>query len=98
MKTWIHAVGAALKWVWRTFGKPAVDNPKTPQDESDAFDPLVEKVIDELVELALKKAKEKKVPVAPMDVAKEAVKRFPRLTTKEALDRVNAALGRKSGS
>jgi len=98
LKSVLAVVKQGLLFLWRSFGKPAIDNPKTPQDESAPFDPAVEAVIDALIELALREAKKRGVPVAPMDVAKEVTRRFPNVALKDAYAKVTAALGRKSGS
>lgn len=89
------ALKAALMAVWKSFGKPAIDNPKTPEDESDVYDPAVEAAVDALVELLLKEAQKNGKPVSRMDVAKEVQKKFPGVTLKAAYDRIDRALGRK---
>lgn len=95
MKALFRVAKAVLLYVWRTFGKPAIDDPKTPQDESDVFDPAVEAAIDALIELALKEAKKRGVQVTPMDLAKKVVKDFPQVSLKDALKKVNKSLGIK---
>lgn len=94
-KTVVAAVKQGLLFLWRSFGKKAIDNPKTPQDESDVFDPVVEAAIDALIELALREAQKRGVPVSAMDIAKKVVKAQPQVSLKDALAKVNRALGRK---
>ena len=84
-----------LTYLWTSFGKPLIDDPKTPEDESDVFDPAVAVAIDTLVDLAMKEAKKKGVVLAPSKVAEEIVKSHPSVSFKDALARVNKALGRK---
>ena len=84
-----------LTYLWTAFGKPLIDDPKTPEDESDVFDPAVAVAIDTLVDLAMKEAKKKGVILAPAKVAEEIVKSHPHVSFKDALARVNKALGRK---
>ena len=84
-----------LGYLWTSFGKPAMDDPKTPEDESDVFDPAVAAAIDALVDLAMQEAKKKGQPVAQGDLARKIVKNFPHVSMKDALARVNRALGRK---
>ena len=88
-------LSAVLNYLWTSFGKKAIDDPKTPQDESDVFDKAVEAAIDALLDAALKEAKKKGVPLTPMDIAKKVVKDFPQVSLKDALDKVNKSLGRK---
>lgn len=73
----INLVKDFLMSLWKKFGKPRIDNPKTPQDESDFLDPVVEAGINALVDLALAEAKKRGFPVSAMDVANQATKRFP---------------------
>lgn len=95
LKTVAALVKQGLLFVWRSFGKPAIDDKKTPQDESDVFDPAVEAAIDALLKLALEEAKKRGVKVSPMDLAKKVVKAQPQVSLKDALRKVDRALGRK---
>lgn len=95
LKTIAAVVKQGLLYAWKMFGKPAIDDPKTAEDESDVFDPAVEAAIDELIELALKEAKKRGVEVTPMDIAKKVIKSQPQVALKDALAKVNKALGRK---
>ena len=91
-KDLLEVAGQGLMWAWRKFGKPALDNPKTPEDESDIFDPVVEAGIDALVDLAVREAKKRGVPVTPMDVAKDIVKKWPSVSLKDAYAKVTKKL------
>jgi hypothetical protein len=94
LKTVAAFVKQGLLAAWKFFGKPAIDDPKTPKDESDVFDPAVEAAIDALIEAALKEAKKRGMEVTPMDLAKKVIKDQPQIALKDALAKVNRALGR----
>lgn len=84
------ALYAAYKFVVKPILRSKFDDPKTPQDESDVFDPLADALIKKLLEFARSQGKEPNGPA----IAKKVSRKFPGITLEEAIKRVDF-LGRK---
>lgn len=90
-------VAQLMMAAWKRWGKPLLDDPKTPEDESDVFDPIVEAAVDAALEVAAREAKKKGVPLDAGAMAVEIVQKFPSVSIKDARKKALAFLAKARG-